>query len=194
MKFAEDVVDSDISPQDATVSIAPGADLLATGTAWSVFGPPNDIAQERLTERLQAGPWSDWIVDLGPGRPHRHHPIWRTCKTIAVILQDDLAGVTRTYALVRHLLACGWGDRLGLVYNRVTDSEQVEKLRRHFDQVTKAFLKITVPVIGVVPEGTAARRAIAVRHWATPAKDGGIPVPGARNRVSAPLYATETTL
>ncbi|HUU46021.1 MAG TPA: hypothetical protein VM118_09825, partial [Acidobacteriota bacterium] len=163
-RFVEDVAEGSVPAAEAATAIGGGTDLLAAGTGWSVFGPPNDAIQHRLVENLSAGPWTVWVIDLCRSRPHRHHPIWSICRTLAVVLEDDVASVTRNYVLVRHLLACGWGGRLGLVLNRMTDGRHAERLRRHFDQITQAFLHLTVPVIGVVPSGDADRRAVAVRQ------------------------------
>jgi MinD-like ATPase involved in chromosome partitioning or flagellar assembly len=192
-KFAEDVAEGGVSLDEAVTPLSDGPDLLAAGVGWSVFGPPTDAIQRRLIERLSAGPWTSWVIDLGRARPHRHHPVWSLCRTIAVVVQDELACVTRTYALIRHLLACGWGSRLGLVLNCVSDGHQAERLRRHLEQITRAFLHFTVPVIGVVPRADAAQRLIAVKQWASPARDGVETVSRIENRITSPALSPDRT-
>lgn len=192
--FAEEVAEGSVLAADAAVEIDAGTDLLAAGSGWSVFGPPNDAIQHRLVEHLSAGPWTSWVVDLCRTRPHRHHPVWSRCRTIAVVLHGDVTAVTRNYVLVRHLLACGWGGRLGLVLNRMADGRHAERLRRQFDQLTQAFLHFTVPVIGVVPAGHADQRAFAVSQWVGPAMGGREAVNRLEDRIISPAVSSDNKI
>lgn len=169
-QFAEDVANGTISPAAAVISARPNLDLLATGNEWAVYGCEDNRRLTNLIDVLTGGPWSDCIIDLGHTNPRRARRVWEACAIIAVIVDDDLAGVSRSYAMIRHLLDLGWGDRLALVFNHLVDPGQVESLRQRFDQITRAFLGRTLPLIGVVPDGSAPRRAAAVAKW--------VPVPG----------------
>ncbi len=193
-RYAEDVAQGTIPAENACVRVSDGVDLLATGHDWAVFGPPGDALQHRLVQSLLEGPWTDWIVDLGRTRPHRHHPIWSRCTTLAVVLQDELACLTQTYAVVRRLTACAWNDRLGLVLNRMTGGEQAARLRRQFDRITQAFLHVTVPVIGVVPDGGPQRRALAVTRWVLPGADAKDIRQQQVSRVVKPALVADTTI
>lgn len=193
-RYAEDVAQGTIPAAEACVRVSDGVDLLATGSEWAVFGPSGDALQHRLVQALLEGPWTDWIVDLGRTRPHRHHPIWSRCGTLAVVLQDELACLTQTYAVVRHLSACAWNKRLGLVLNRMTNGEQAERLRRQFDRITQAFLKVTVPVIGVIPDGGPKRRAMAVTRWVLPSADRKTIRQQKLSRVVKPAFVADTTI
>jgi MinD-like ATPase involved in chromosome partitioning or flagellar assembly len=164
--FTEDVASGKMTPPEAAVSIGPNADLLAAGTAWAVYGAPDTDSLDALLRRLRAGHWTDWIVDLGSTRPTAAFPIWNACTTIALVLDDDIACVSRSYAMIRHLTAFGWADRLTLVFNRLENAEQAESLRSRFDQITRQFLGRTWPLCGAVPDAPACRRSAAVETWA----------------------------
>jgi MinD-like ATPase involved in chromosome partitioning or flagellar assembly len=193
-RYTEDVAQGMIPAEKACVRVCEGVDLLATGNDWAVFGPPGDALQHRLVQSLLEGPWTDWIVDLGRTRPHRHHPIWSRCGTLAVVLQDELACLTQTYAVVRRLTACAWNDRLGLVLNRMTGGEQAARLRRQFDRITRAFLHTSVPVIGVIPNGDSQRRAMAVTRWVLPTTDTKKTCEQQVSRVVKPAFVADTTI
>ena len=165
-QFTEDVAAGTVSPLAAALRVEANLDLLATGNEWAVHGCEDENRLPHLVSALSTGPWSECIVDLGHTSPRRARPIWESCEIIALIVDDDLACVSRSYALIRHLLELGWGDRLALVFNHLTDSAQVESLRQRFDQITQAFLGRILPLIGVVPDAPEPRRTTAIGKWA----------------------------
>ena len=165
--FTENVATGAARPQDAVVAIEPHVDLLATGNAWAVHGAPSVFDIERLVINLTAGSWKRWVIDIGNTRPEFASPIWKVCTTIAVVLDDDIASVSRTYALTRRLSDLGWGDRIALVFNRLADGAQAEALRERFAQVTRQFLGRTWPLCGVVPDGPPERRRLTIAAWAS---------------------------
>jgi flagellar biosynthesis protein FlhG len=185
-QFAEDVAAGTVSPAAAVLSVGTNLDLLATGNEWAVHGCDDEVRLANLISVLRSGPWSECIIDLGHTSPRRARPIWEACELIALIVDDDLACVSRSYALIRRLLELEWGDRLALVFNHLTDPGQVESLRQRFDQITKAFLGRTLPLIGVVPDGPDPRRAAAVGKWA--------PAPLEQSQSTADTADTDTRI
>jgi MinD-like ATPase involved in chromosome partitioning or flagellar assembly len=164
--FTENVADGTIPAEDAAVPLTPHTDLLATGNAWAVYGAPGASALENLVRHLNDGPWQHWVIDAGNTRPDHAAPIWKICTTIAVVLDDNIASVSRTYALVRRLAELGWEDRLALVFNRISSSAQAEALRERFAQLTRQFLGTTWPLCGVVPDAPPERRSKIIAAWA----------------------------
>ena len=164
--FTENVADGTVPAQDAAVALAPYTDLLATGNAWAVYGAPKASALENLIRNLNNGPWPHWVIDAGNTRPDLAAPIWKICTTIAVVLDDNIASVSRTYALVRRLAELGWEDRVALVFNRISNSAQAEALRERFAHITRQFLGTTWPLCGVVPDAPPERRRKIIAAWA----------------------------
>ena len=165
VQFAEDVAMGAVSPMAAALSVETNLDLLATGNEWAVHGCEDDGQLKDLIASLSSGLWSDCIIDLGHTSPRRARPVWESCAIIALIVDDDLACVSRSYSLIRRLIAMGWKDRLALVFNHLTDTAQVERLRQRFDQITRAFLGGTIPLIGVVPDAPDVQRTAAIAKW-----------------------------
>jgi flagellar biosynthesis protein FlhG len=163
--FTEDVGAGTCSPAEAAVIVESNLDLLGTGNDWAVHGCDDEGRLGNLVRAIGAGTWRECIVDLGHTSPQRMRPIWEACEVIALIVDDDLSCVSRSYALIRRLLELKWGDRLALVFNHLADSVQVESLRQRFDQITRTFLGRTLPLIGVVPDAVESRRTIAVGKW-----------------------------
>lgn len=165
-QFVEDAARGTVSPTIAAVEISSNLDLLASGNEWAVHGCDDIEALTKLMEAVQAAAWTNCIIDLGHTNPRRARAAWDACAVIALVLNDDLGCVSRTYALIRQLLDLGLGDRLALVFNHLADPGQVESMRQRFDQITTAFLGRTFPLIGVVPDGPEPLRAAAVTRWA----------------------------
>ncbi len=163
--FVEDVALGRVKATEAAVEAATKVDVLVTGSDWAVYGPENPSETEQLLARAADGPWSQWLIDLGAMNPSIHTSVINACDSLAVVMTDDLACVSRTYALIRRLTALGFGDKIGLLLNRLTDSAQAKSLTSRFDQITKQFLDRTWPVIGVVPEGAPPIRQKAVDAW-----------------------------
>ncbi len=164
-QFTEDAARGTVSPVAAAVEAGSNLDVLAAGNEWAVHGCDDPAKLTKLMQALQSGIWAECVIDLGHTDPRRARAAWESCAILAVVIDDDLGCVSRTYALMRHLLDFGWGDRLALVFNHLTDPGHVESLRQRFDQITNAFLGRTFPLIGVVPDGPESRRSAAVAKW-----------------------------
>jgi len=165
--FTEEVADNSISAIEAVIPVDAHTDLMATGNAWAVHGAPRVGSLENLARHLTQGPWRNIVIDVGATRPELAAPIWKICTTIAVVLDDNIASVSRSYMLVRRLAELGWEDRLALVFNRIANSEQAEALRERFAQLTRQFLGTTWPLCGVVPDAPADRRSRIIAAWAS---------------------------
>lgn len=189
--FTEDVATGVVTWDAAVVPVGGALDLLATGNQWSVYGSNEHELHARLIGQIVRGPWSHCVIDLGQTCPDAGHPAWSACEIIAVVLTDDLACVSRTYVLVRHLLESGWADRIGLVFNQLNDPAQVESLRQRFNQITQTFLGRTLPLIGVVPNASAAKRAVALAKWVPVANGPRLGTPDISRRIIKPAFAAD---
>ncbi len=164
--FTENVADGSVPAKDAAVSLTSHTDLLASGNAWAVYGASRPSTLDNLIRNLNDGPWRHWVIDAGNTRLELAAPVWKICTTIAIVLDDNIASVSRTYALVRRLAELGWEDRLALVFNRIANSAQAEALRERFAQLTRQFLGTTWPLCGVVPDAPPERRSKIITAWA----------------------------
>ena len=164
-QFVEDVAFGRANATEAAIEAAPNVDVLVTGSDWAIYGANDPSQTEQLLAKVADGPWPRWLIDFGAINPSIHEAVVNACDSLAVVMTDDLACVSRTYALIRRLTALGHGDKIGLVLNRLTDSAQAKSLTSRFDQITKQFLGRTWPVIGVVPEGAPPIRQKAVDAW-----------------------------
>lgn len=191
LAFIENVADGTVSAEAAAVALAPHTDLIASGNAWAVYGAPRPSALDNLVRHLNDGPWRHWVIDAGNTRPELAAPIWKACTTIAVVLDDNIASVSRSYMLVRRLAELGWEDRLALVFNRIANSGQAEALRERFAQLTRQFLGTTWPLCGVVPDAPPERRSKIIAAWATDSAPSAVPAPSPNHRIIEPAVTAD---
>jgi MinD-like ATPase involved in chromosome partitioning or flagellar assembly len=192
--FSDSIADGSVSVEDAAVEIAPDLDLIASGNTWAVQGPHDTAPIENLFNAASQGPWKECIVDCGNTRLDIAAPLLSACSTLGVVVTDDLACVSRTYALLRRLADVGAAEHLALIFNRLSDAEQAESLRNRLDHITRTFLGATWPLCGVVPEGPPSRRAAAVAAWATATPEADPEIEAEVNQsLINPAFAADNT-
>ncbi|MBD3297685.1 MAG: hypothetical protein GF341_03440 [candidate division Zixibacteria bacterium] len=163
--FVENVADGSTGINDAVVRIEEHVSLLASGNGWGIHGPDAIGDVKSLFERLREGKWDHVVIDLGTVSRVVAEFVLTTADRRAILLQDDIACVARTYALLRRFGAGVLADHTSLVFNRIDNSTDAESLHERFSQLTSQFLNRTWPVLGTVPEGGSDQRVQAIAMW-----------------------------
>lgn len=163
--FVEEVANGSATLHDAVVAIEDNVGLLASGNGWGIHGPDAIGDVESLFARLHEGRWDHIFIDLGNVSRSVAEFVLTATDRRAILLQDDIACVARTYALLRRFGAGVLSGNTSLVFNRIDNSTDAESLHERFSQLTSQFLNRTWPVLGTVPEGASDQRVQAIAMW-----------------------------
>ncbi|GAB4317140.1 MAG: hypothetical protein Kow0074_05560 [Candidatus Zixiibacteriota bacterium] len=166
-QFAEEVASGTVTLDTAAVRIDDHVSLLASGNAWSIYGPdrPDEVAA--LVRRITAGRWEHAIIDLGNASRAIALAALAAVHRRVILLEDTVASVARTYALLRALGDGVLADNTALVFNRIDNSTDAKSLLERFSQLTSRFLNRTWPLLGTVPDGASEVRVQAIAEWGT---------------------------
>ncbi len=163
--FVENVANGSTRLDRAVVAIEDNLGLLASGNGWGIHGPDDVSDVQSLLERLRSGQWNHVVIDLGNVSRSVAEFVLTTADRRAILIEDNIACVARTYALLRRFGTGVLADNTSLVFNRTDNSTDAESLRERFSQLTSQFLNRTWPVLGTVPEGGSDQRVQAIAMW-----------------------------
>jgi flagellar biosynthesis protein FlhG len=100
------------------------------------------------------------IVDTAAGIAHGVTQFSQAAQEVLVVLCDEPASLTDSYALVKVLSRNHGVRRFRVLANMARATGAGEELFRRFERVTSRFLDVVLDYVGEVPEDECLRRAI----------------------------------
>jgi flagellar biosynthesis protein FlhG len=100
------------------------------------------------------------IVDTAAGIAHGVTQFSQAAQQVLVVLCDEPASLTDSYALVKVLSRNHGVRRFRVLANMTRAAGAGEELFRRFERVTSRFLDVVLDYVGEVPEDECLRRAI----------------------------------
>ena len=100
------------------------------------------------------------IVDTAAGIAHGVTQFSQAAQQVLVVLCDEPASLTDSYALVKVLSRNHGVRRFRVLANMARAAGAGEELFRRFERVTSRFLDVVLDYVGEIPEDECLRRAI----------------------------------
>lgn len=130
-----------LQPVSNNVRLLPGR--------WDQDSPPDlsDQAIERLLAELRTlGDATDIVLaDVGSGMSPWVHRFWQSAQQVLLVTSPEPTAVMDSYATIKMADSQDLGQKLRIVVNRCSDSQQARGVVARLDQTCQRFLGISLP-------------------------------------------------